>query len=1841
MDASDLIDLWWSIYNPYPDVDSKDIVSGKRAGLPTSGYATYPGGVKQEILDGNQQTGSCQYWVNGLPAVCKNWNAGSLKCNLPNDENRPTGYGVGLCDMLGRREWCNKYEKSKDHDLEEFVCVAPCAERTGLGKQITGLDNTLSYRPLTPDEIRGYNADDSGVGRCDGLGLGRGDQGPFKNMEDAWPNLVKCNYYRPQQMGFGVYQPRPYPGDEKPGLPWDFTRNKLPESLAEMHDGSPSDPFSKLEPRLPYVFQIYNNRAMYQKCSHWKSKTPAFFEVGEFGANPGDFTIDLDDEISCECEESACNPYKTVKETYEPGLPFILQAVWAEYGGIVCNGAKPECPCYTGKWLYCNDSNTKDGMRISANQLLEIRFWTSNWENKDEYEAHYAVKPGPTQKGYADETTSDIYTFTKWNRIDPDDPNKSEMQGYKMSLCVPAPLHMREFTIDPYVKKEEITYPKIAEYKGTNIQGEGVLFPTLVRELEDPVNYIPEILVIYPYNVKNPWDIEPCDVNDHPEICVHDHNTSSTPKISVVGHAMQDAEIYVINSNLAENVAFATSYMDEYKRASRVPYTKWEAYNRSVTAAITACEESNKGLSVGATTSTGYFHLDDVELELEATNNLYVICRYSDFLTNGTSDAYLFRKIRVESRFWGALITQDHATQNQTGSVWPENTFPERYSPGLSMGGRVNTNRGEVTDVFSVYSLYVFSPTGEDYCYYSYCINEYEEEVNDVEKWVQVGPTGYIWVEVDNIDITYLQDFRIVEASMTYTPPVDKDGNPKKTVINLCGGDPDTVIQLTQIYPSLSGGVNSEESRKTIPPNVVLLKSDKPLPFFNNDWKLKIKYTYRKLDTQKGENVVWPVGLDGPNALNKFSRSPYTIQHASGDTTFTIPTIGTLTTRGSAKVMAEISDENGRIQNAAATKLLAQGHQLGCRSVDIFYKYSAEAIAYDIEPSSGFYTWRGAPSVNTASSKGLRHGKVCNCGDHECGVPCVGPMWYPFNMCSTEDFYNVLNGAAQCTMRITEGDANIALMGSGAVRYGVAEEYRATASIGGNWASACGPSFFYHYSQAKMDGMQFTGTVKKKAKVDEWLYGFYGWSLPPFGNTGRGYVERSLTRDFISFVDFSTPILKTRFEYAPMVFDVEDVTNQYLNCFESPDKYTPMSEPFSCFPMLSNYIAGFVDEYIDEGRYAFDDVIYVIYHGNCSYPFPFRQVPGAPAVTRYAFKNENIIWAWPEYWKPIERNKTSSNGEFKFLDIIRPEYYFDFVKKEHRLITNEGTHTLIFDPATENPDDAEGDVEGAVYPSICLDGEYPRFFNILYDDYDATLVDWKDEAETGEVGGSGGSGEEDDNSNIYERANGANREANGPDGPSPAEGQTLWLHDYDTIFDPTATADPAEDTKAFVRVDLWTGPVYGYFNRGLIARIPKNRLYYLPTATSDAGGSVDYASEDGETIIGVWAIGEFGVAPLSVTIEGHWGVDASAGTGKEIVFSKPRIGVKESKNEIDFEQDGLPDWSLGDSIGSSIAKSGTSLKDKLEKFSSTLTFTKVPTRLSTTLSFFMVRLTSLSGEKLSITKISAQTCKYVRAEETINVWERKYKVGMLDSFPNDSLNADGPDSKTFRDYERNRRNCAQHFPFNQSINIRDKDLDVGGSVFSKTNMVGFTEVVYEDEKLDVTMDSLRDTEREAQKELYEDAYDLDSYDTLDFNGFFPPAIKGQLETINTHISPAGGLKLIHPRVPWENNNIKNMLRQEGTFWQPGGHYWIWGSSFTKTRCYMFGPVQSVYSILFVHYKHGGMQVTLDAGHSYAGWGRLAYYEGKIKNLTGVGLSQEYATTDSLTGAKNAVFQQSK
>jgi hypothetical protein len=683
--------------------------------------------------------------------------------------------------------------------------------------------------------------------------------------------------------------------------------------------------------------------------------------------------------------------------------------------------------------------------------------------------------------------------------------------------------------------------------------------------------------------------------------------------------------------------------------------------------------------------------------------------------------------------------------------------------------------------------------------------------------------------------------------------------------------------------------------------------------------------------------------------------------------------------------------------------------------------------------------------------------------------------------------------------------------------------------------------------------------------------------------------------------------------------------------------------------MLSNYTAEFIAEKISEERYRFDEIIEPTYHGNCMYPHPVMGEGSMTRVIRYGFKYDECVWAWPDYWKSLERNFSGDGGDggdggggeeesklFTFLFLERPEYYFDYNKAEHRLITEEGQHTIEFKPPTKSSknDGSIDDADSEVFPSISIDGKHRRYFRLLYKDYTPENIEWMDEVSSGESGGS-------DGGNIYELAN----NGKGLNGFSNLNNTgTQWLHDFNTLFDADASAEPNDERRAYMGKSFFTGKdVYLYYNRGLIATIMRNRLRYLPLDIDKDITPTDQEDIEGDIIHCSWELdpaADITGAPVCIRVSGSWGINGekdSEGKSVKVIYSKPGIRVQEGLSDL------VEVGFLESVTGRDISIVG------LNKFTLEFELPRTPDRIVSKIAVFTADIIPYPTEKLKIESITADIGKYCEATEKIKVWEKKYYMGLAE-LP--VSNADGADTKLYRTYDKDFINAGQYFPFEDKFATKiidhddgtflDEDVtdfEEGGKVMSKLTMVGFNKIYREDEKLDITLSNLKEMELEPQRELHQEFFDQDDYDTLSFAGVAHPAVQKWLEEINAPMMQANGLTLTYEKIDWEHNEYKNLLNQNGEFITPGGHYFLWSDNFQRTRCYYFGGIMNVYKVGWVHegHAHGGegdgVESTWETSMSYVGWGRLHYYNGLFNVLGFLG------QRDSISGQATGVVTQ--
>jgi hypothetical protein len=142
-----------------------------------------------------------------------------------------------------------------------------------------------------------------------------------------------------------------------------------------------------------------------------------------------------------------------------------------------CNGAKPECPFYTGpQYAEVNDAKMDTGDRITAKQVMELRFYAKDWQSF----------PNPVEVW--EDSFADPHIWS-WVRLLSDETEEeaglSKWSG-KVDSATGLPL-IQKVEIANLRKKSPTYIVGSAQipHQGTPWVGGPPNFPTLIKELED------------------------------------------------------------------------------------------------------------------------------------------------------------------------------------------------------------------------------------------------------------------------------------------------------------------------------------------------------------------------------------------------------------------------------------------------------------------------------------------------------------------------------------------------------------------------------------------------------------------------------------------------------------------------------------------------------------------------------------------------------------------------------------------------------------------------------------------------------------------------------------------------------------------------------------------------------------------------------------------------------------------------------------------------------------------------------------------------------------------------------------------------------------------------------------------------------------------------------------------------------------------------------------------------------------------------------------------------------------------------------------------------------------
>ncbi|RKZ08149.1 hypothetical protein DRQ25_09790 [Candidatus Fermentibacteria bacterium] len=1200
---------------------------------------------------------------------------------------------------------------------------------------------------------------------------------------------------------------------------------------------------------------------------------------------------------------------------------------------------------------------------------------------------------------------------------------------------------------------------------------------------------------------------------------------------------------------------------------------------------ITRLQAKNSdAIKAGQSDNTGFFTVGPLALAPNQKNDLLIMVDYE-----GSWD---FRIRPVWSQFYGGVIYQDSFVHSYA-AAGSTNTLPDRFSPEATISFKANpVQANPVYDdarfggMWSAYGNTYVNKNQEQRSEYSYSIVEITKTDFEVERWAQIGQSGYVWVDIEDFNISYLFPWEFISAKMFKAEeeddPNEGGGTDATTSDPKCSGDPDSGshVELELVYPEAGA-----EVRKSIPPAALILKAKgaKSRSFFRSEWHLKISFKYQTVSnedptTDDSEEIekelIFPAEF---NETVRFIPNPFSINASvaggPGQASGSISNVRDKT----VGVLGKFVDFEGRLQAVFATKLLTQVTELSCRNVEIRYGYTIPTEEYALQPEGGQTT-----SITADKLKGIGSlGYSPPCGDHKLSFNGYGYLWYPFADCSLVEYYSIYTGAGSCLNPYPgNDDEDEDNHNRDDYRFCGPIQYVPSTGPVGNWAASCNAKWKYYYSKgADFSGAgEFTGQANIVATVNELAYKSHepAWDMPPFGNLGREIITRFFSQDYrkhLSNKGSTKPYL--RGQWMPLVMDNKmfDVSfNPVEGQAHSPDAFAFVNQ-------LNFQMASDIAEEMEEStRYRFDEVLKINKEPFCSYPEQVIMKGNSTYVVLFNFQHEDTAWVWQEHWKDVERGAglgeaaTTTAPEnliskpwMDFVALEKPDYRWSKDKEEHRLITKEADVDITY-TAPEMEEGETGSDALKKWPSIQLGGGPKRYFKILYTDYAGQQVEWMDEG-SGEVGGSGGPVEE---GSAYQEAMGDE-----------------WAHHEDTLFEEgfeteTAAAENA-GRKIVEDYDIFGKEEVKYYNRGLICSILRSNLKYLPV-TAENTPAVFNASTPAQASFGGFPSVFLWDTPVTTDIQITYSVaeEPVCLTYAKIegVYGRAEVTNPSTRKEETFYAC-KPDIEITVRVGNDDIVLGTregfiyegKLKQKL--FEVEFFFPPEVTRLlDQRTNMITVVLRSKIGKEATdkvqsvcINKVMFMHSNWKDLTETVKVWERKYVRSTAD-IPEPNL--DGPQGVIA--FEPNNDNSGQYFPstypqYHDKLDLHNKVRQVYADPYHDY-----------DERIEVTKDSLMTVEQEKQRILYETAMELDKGFPVSYSATLSPSLKAVLPSGNDE-----GLTAVFSAeaLPYESTNEFN-LYVEGEFWQPKGHKFKWGDQAIQMNCWYFGPTETVYDAEFVH-----------------------------------------------------------
>lgn len=1301
----------------------------------------------------------CQYWVEGEPIQCSYWSNETQLCVYEPEE------GSEDTSIPSKYPKCNRIGTSASCNkytgglLTVPRCILPDPDRHVGQRFVEGGSKWLI------EQINGYNG-----GACDGAGT-----------------TTTCSGYSPYHMAFSSIQPDLYP-------------------YAADLDGFSTVP-SGLEFRLPLYYDVAYSRAQLSRCRWWTGEAEPFTidsTTGRINNLPHKCANTSDEKIQ---------EYWT-NHTYDKDL-----GMWK----APCNGAKPECPGYTGVcWEYCVDEKMKQGDKVLAEQVLELRYYLykENW-NADKYKSSFS--------------NPDIqaWTGTVHQKID------DLLQPYEIQWLIDA-WHVY-FTDFEYFHTDRKKTPLTAGTQSNNYDG---LYPDLVKELKDiPLKPI----------IRNKFEVldlpdgkfnvfESCDISHDEVIIMGDTFWYSSTAYAI---NLSDPELSFLPK--AELLQYASVF--EMDRSWVSSNGKFEQFYSKLSASLEfILKAMPEKMPLSDISGAGMFYIK--AHTFWGDNDIIVFDKGS-----GTWE---YDHIHFKKLFVSGIIGQTSFELNGEGTTDYLPSYQDDFMAYSNNNGTItftffpmiSSKLGDTSHLAYIYNDAVrcrlpanpaISSTNDTYvvCYKLYKI-KFATNLNltipNGELRV-LGNSGYILVTITDVNKSLSNAIKPweIEGKMylyysedDYIEMVAHEKATDRLEVNqfiICPKDitkfkqvcKDTYLKIENIY------LYEKHSFGQVP----------EFEYFGYE-VVGDDYVGEDDSLIYHDAVPSLIGVDNMFILTKFGYDPLIIS-------------------------AVVKGMTGLIKGQIKTKMITWVRQPYCRDVEIYYKWEASYKKYTLLPEFECY---GKPDKRYHLDENGKPLSITNayippCGDHDLSFfSGKGAMWYPYGDCDPYDRYQITGNLTEWDISIMDpflagvdpphGQWDIRMMGP-ATYFGETCGTHATLRN-----CLCDWSFC---NEEKIGKNRFAGYARYRGGMDilskERALRSDG-SLPKFGNVYRDFLRSYRSIDNIDYYVYeeATSQFSSKHKWVPAnefytSSDLSIKTSDYLYLtYSSSDYYNDDSffiNPFGLY-LANNTIEGItIKEKMHAGseglyRFRFEDVFNT--HNSIAgiyYPFPrfpsFKMVGGVPVpvIAWYTYKDfpaggsdESIQWVWQERWGDLDRgvivndhtfeyeylgghlilsdastidgyidsNYTDDNGSIKgrhlFLNIDYPDYRYDYEKVEHRLVCDEGDSIITILP----PESSEPGIFETNYWTIKLNNGPQRYF-----DATGAWVDGDNETKI-----------------LYDTCT-----------------QSPWVTDV-TLFDTGYNSiDPIEE-RTLVDYDEFGDEIKTYYQRGLNISIDSYKMNLLPSS---------------------------------------------------------------------------------------------------------------------------------------------------------------------------------------------------------------------------------------------------------------------------------------------------------------------------------------------------------------------------------------------------------------------------